>query len=300
MCLKRSATLLTVAALAALFAGSAQADTLSVRIAIGTDDAEEHLTEGNAIDLGSSDLEIGAEGGGGDAQLIGMRFVDINIPRGATINSASIQFTVDETDDEVQTMPIQIFGELGDALTFTGSTGNISSRERTGAVVNWEDIPPWPTVGEADIDQQTPDIGGVIQAIVNQGTWAPNNALVIMMTGHAQFERTAESFDGSAGQAALLSIDFDPTNIFVFGDFNDDGAVDVADFQILLANFNTGTTFAEGDSTFDGVVDLHDFIDFRQSFEAAAAGAASVPEPSAMILAMLALAGFARTFQRRR
>ena len=109
----------------------AHADTLSVRVADGNDDAEEHLNEGNGIDLGSSDLEIGAEGGGSDAQLIGLRFLDIDIPRGATINSAHIQFTVDETDNETQTGPIQIFGELGDSLAFTSATGDISSRTRT-------------------------------------------------------------------------------------------------------------------------------------------------------------------------
>ena len=304
MCLRRVPMLLTVAVFVALlsapWADRAHADTLSVRIASGTDDAEEHFAEGGGMDLTSSDQEIGAEGGGADAQWIGYRFLNIDIPRGATINSANIQFTVDETDDEVQTMPIQIFGELGDAATFASSSRNISSRERTGIFVDWEDIPPWPTVKDAGPDQQTPNIGSVIQAIVNQGTWAPNNALVILMSPHAQFERTAESFNGTASEAAFLTIDFDRSNIILFGDFNFDGAIDLADYQILVANFNLGTTFAEGDFTFDGVVDLSDFIGFRLAFEAAAVGGAAVPEPGAMILATMALAGFAGTFRRRR
>ncbi len=84
------------------------------------------------------------------------------------------------------------------------------------------------------------------------------------------------------------------------GDFNGDGTLDVADFQVLVANYRTGTTYAEGDFTTDGVVDLRDFVGFRLAFEAAAAGGAAVPEPSAMILAMMALAAFAKTFRRRR
>ncbi len=79
-----------------------------------------------------------------------------------------------------------------------------------------------------------------------------------------------------------------------------DGAIDLADYQILVDNYNVGTTFAEGDFTFDGVVDLSDFIGFRLAFEAAAGGVAAVPEPGAMILATMALAGFAGTFRRRR
>jgi hypothetical protein len=272
------------------------ADTLSVSVASGNDDAEEN-NAGN-IDLTSSDLEIGAQGGGADAQLIGMRFIDIDIPRGALINSASIQFTVDEVDDEVQSMPIQIFGELGASLAFTSSVGDISSRTRTGTFVNWEDIPPWLTVGDAGPDQQTPDITPVIQTIINQSTWAPNNALVIMLSPLNNFERTAESFNGDANAAPLLTIDFDPSTTILLGDFNFDGAIDSADFQILVENFQTGTTFEEGDFTFDGGVDLYDFAGFRNAFEAASVGGAAVPEPSGMML--LALAGFACTCRQRR
>ena len=112
-CERRWTAFLTVVMSVALTAAGAHADMLSVRIANGNDDSEEHLNEGNSIDIGSSDLEIGAEDGEGDAQLIGLRFLNIGIPRNATINSANIQFTVDETDDEVQTIPIQIFGGAG-------------------------------------------------------------------------------------------------------------------------------------------------------------------------------------------
>jgi hypothetical protein len=298
-CLRRATALIAAAVFVALLAGHVQADTLEVRIADGNDDAEEDPSGG--IDLGSSDLEIGAEGGGTTAQWIGLRFLDIDIPRGATINSANIQFTVDETDDEVQTMPIQIFGEVGDGLAFSGSAQDITNRGRTGASVNWEDIPAWATEGEAGPDQLTPDIGPVVQSIVNQGTWAPNNPLVILMAPHANFERTAESFNGSADSAAFLTIDFDPTKLIVFGDFNADGAINLDDYNILTTNFHkTGATFAEGDFTFDGTVDLHDFVGFRQAFEAASVGAAAVPEPGGMILVMLGLAGFGGMFRRRR
>ena len=86
------------------------AETLEVRVSDGLDDAEEHLTEGNAIDITSSDLELGAEDGGTDTQEIGIRFRDITVPASTTINSASIQFTVDEADDEETS--VLILGEL--------------------------------------------------------------------------------------------------------------------------------------------------------------------------------------------
>ena len=52
-CLRRTATLLIVAVFVALFSGRAHAVELSVRIANGTDDAEEENS--GAIDLTSSD-----------------------------------------------------------------------------------------------------------------------------------------------------------------------------------------------------------------------------------------------------
>lgn len=289
--------LLMMTVLVSLFSAPLCADELSVRIADGNDDAEEN--PGGGIDLGSSDLEIGAEGGGSSAQWIGLRFRDIDIPRGATINSANIQFTVDETDDEVQTIPIQIYGEVGDSLAFTGNANDITNRTRTGNFVEWTNIPPWLTEGEAGPDQLTPDIGPVVQSIVNQSTWAANNAMVLLLSPHENFERTAESFNGSADSAPLLTIDFDPTKLTLFGDFNADGKVDIADFQILAANFHkTDATSAEGDFNFDGRIDLHDFAGFRQAFESAAAGAAaSVPEPSSMMLGLIALVGFVQRFR---
>jgi hypothetical protein len=73
------------------------------------------------------------------------------------------------------------------------------------------------------------------------------------------------------------------------GDFNEDGAVDSADFQILVSNYRTGTTFAEGDFTFDGVVDLRDFLGFRQAFNSGTGGgAAAVPEPNSLVMALVA------------
>lgn len=82
------------------------------------------------------------------------------------------------------------------------------------------------------------------------------------------------------------------------GDFNDDGNIDMADFQIMLDNFNEQFTITEartrGDMNFNGAVDLHDFGQFRAAFHAQGA---AVPEPGALGLAaigVLALIGVAR------
>jgi hypothetical protein len=67
-----------------------------VRVSDGDDDAEEDPN--GDISRGSSDLELIKDGS--NEQILGLRFAGLNIPQGAQILNARIQFTVDQTDDE--------------------------------------------------------------------------------------------------------------------------------------------------------------------------------------------------------
>lgn len=68
------------------------------------------------------------------------------------------------------------------------------------------------------------------------------------------------------------------------GDFNSDGAVNVDDFSILVANFNTAGGADKGDFNFDGQVNLLDFAGLKQAFNANGPAAAAVPEPGGLTL----------------
>lgn len=171
----------------------------SVRVNASSDDAEESIATG-AIDLTSSDLEFTQDGA--TQQYVGMRFTGVNVPKGAIITSAHIQFATDETQPDATNVNIR--GQASDnAATFTAGTGNISSRPLTTASVSWAP-PVWSVLQEAGVNQRTPDLSAVIQEIVNRSGWSLGNALVIRVdgTGH----RTAESWDGSAPEAAQLVI----------------------------------------------------------------------------------------------
>lgn len=79
------------------------------------------------------------------------------------------------------------------------------------------------------------------------------------------------------------------------GDFNFDGEVDDADYEIVRDNFLTGTSYAEGDFNFDGRVNLDDFAGLKEVVSQTAG--AVVPEPSGQLMFLLlfgALAGFLR------
>ena len=78
-------------------------ETVCATISSSTDDAEEE-TIGGAMDLNSSDLELCTDRG--TSQWVGMRFNNLNIPQGANIVNAYIQFETDETgNDDPATSP---------------------------------------------------------------------------------------------------------------------------------------------------------------------------------------------------
>jgi hypothetical protein len=152
----------------------------------------------------SSDLELVYDPYVGSNQTVGIRFSGVDIPRGAAIANAYVQFQVDEPSSGTAALTIE--GEnVDDASTFAYSDGNISSRTRTATAVSWYPE-AWVTVGEAGPDQRTPDISSVIQEIVDRDGWSAGNSLVIIITGTG--ERVAESYNGDPNGAPLLHVDY--------------------------------------------------------------------------------------------
>lgn len=175
------------------------ADSLEVWVSADTDDAEENAA--GAIDLTSSDLELIRAS---SDQQVGMRFQNITIPQGATINSAYIEFATDETGPTVATSLIFRGEAHNNAITFSGSSNNISNRATTSASVKWDIAAQWDTVHEK---HPSPDLSSIIQEIVDRSGWASGNALVIIVTGSGK--RVAESYrGGGADLAPRLFVDY--------------------------------------------------------------------------------------------
>ena len=164
-------------------------------------DSVENITSG-VVDRDGGDLAMVHEGG--TAQLVGLRFNGVNIPAGVTITSASIRFTADETDSDP--MSTTIYGEQNvTPLTFNTSN-NISGRTRTSASSAWNNIPSWTVPDESAANQTTADLTSIVQEIIGLGGWASGNSMAFILEGWG--ERTAESFEGSASSAAILTVDY--------------------------------------------------------------------------------------------
>ena len=174
---------------------------VDVAVAASSDDAEENTATGS-VSRSSTDLELITDKS--KDQLIGVRFTGLNIPPGAVIVNAYLQFTVDEVSTGAAALTIG--GEASDdALTFSSASGNISSRLDTIATVAWAP-PDWTTVGESGLAQQTPDISAIIQEIVGRDGWTATSSLALTISGTGT--RTAESYNGSQAGAPQLHIEY--------------------------------------------------------------------------------------------
>ena len=177
----------------------AEPTVVEVRVSSSSDDAEEKAS--GSVSLSSSDLEMIQDS---SAQTVGIRFAGIEVPQGATIVDAYLQFQVDEKDTGETTLEIR--GEaVDDAATFSSSSFDITSRAVTSASSTWSP-PAWSTVGEAGAAQQTSDLTAVVQEIVDRGGWSAANAMAFVIDGVGK--RVAESFDGKAAAAPLLHIEY--------------------------------------------------------------------------------------------
>lgn len=233
--LQRFRLLAMVFAIATLVSiGQTRAELLEIRVsqtsggADFSDDVEEFLSNADSfdqpigrVDVASSDLELGTDyrttvGQGPYNQLVGLRFLNVTIPTGSVINSASIQFMVDEDDKSAITASYDIFGELSvNPDTYADSetaSFTVSTRATTTNSVQWQNVPSWTgNVGSAGPDQETPDLSLILQELIDQPGWSSGNPVAFQISAMAGFEgssRVAESSKNDLVKRPMLKVDF--------------------------------------------------------------------------------------------
>lgn len=183
--------------------------TLSVAIASGADDAEQ--SDAGTVYLAGIDLALvnDSAGGAGD-QIVGLRFTDLPIPRGAIIHSATIQFAADESQSAATVLNF-CAEAADDAAAFAATANNLGARSRTSLGVPWQPA-AW-VARQSGAAQRSPNLAGLVQEVVLRPGWTPGNALVFLVSGSGR--RTADSFDKAGGIPARLDVTFaSPTPLY--------------------------------------------------------------------------------------
>jgi len=178
----------------------------------GNDSVEDQLDRG--MYMGSSDLELPNDGG---LQVIGLRFLNVGVPKGVTVTNAYIEFTVDETSG-TEPANLIIDGELSpDAPPFANVDYNVANRTGTMAKVEWTPE-PWPTTGQR---HQTSDISAVINEIIQQKGWDLGNAMALMIRDNPDNPSKANRVAAS-NTSTLLHVEF--SSQFAYGPTPADGS----------------------------------------------------------------------------
>ena len=168
--------------------------TLNLQVAASSDDAFESAAA--AVTLNGLTIPLAAAG-----QWGGLRFNNVTIPQGATINTATLQIYIHSTaTDNVQA---DFYCEAADdAGTFTTGSGDISGRARTTAKVS---------VSANNVGTGWYSVTGMapaVQEVTDRGGWASGNDLVVIIDPVAGTDLQFRTWDHDTSLAAKLDIDY--------------------------------------------------------------------------------------------
>ncbi len=179
-----------------------------VTFAASSDDAEQENDEIDA--LFDDDIDAGWEGEPEDQNVLtaGLRFRDLYIPKGATIDSAFIIVHSHEAKTAEDVADLTIACEATDNAETFNESDLIDSRTLTTAQLNWVVDEPWGLW----TPHSTPDLKDLVQEVVDRDGWESGNAIAFIILGKDQgpsevenarefesFENIADPEDGGDG-----------------------------------------------------------------------------------------------------
>lgn len=179
--------------------------TVSFDIQSGGDDS---TLDGSTFSATDTQVKMGKSDGSTSVNNF-IRFVNITIPQGATISSATLSFSgIGESYEPVN---LQIGAYNGDTATAPTTAEEFISNQNTltTAKINWDNIPAQ-TWGEV---MTTPDISSVVQEIVNRSGWTSGNNMMIWIGDNASAgyaKRFYFSYEyGGSEQKMKLTVTYD-------------------------------------------------------------------------------------------
>ncbi len=139
----------------------------------------------------------------GHQQYVGLRFQNVLVPQGATINEAYVVFKADESNSGSVTLTIAGY-DTDDAPEWN-SDYCVSSATKTSATESWT-----PVAWTAGTSYNSDTISEIIEEIVGRTGWDSGNALSLIIYDQSSgtTKRVAESRNKSNGVPARLVISY--------------------------------------------------------------------------------------------
>jgi MSHA biogenesis protein MshQ len=153
--------------------------TLTVQISATTDDAR-NINGNGTFNSNNTTYRLGNDAG--TDVWIGWRWLNITVPQGATINSATLDLFSAQTGVGTTALAIFYGEKVANPVTFSNTTANKpEGRARTTAsVAKSFNVANFNSASSFGLDLV--DVTTLVQEIVNQATFASGNALVLV--GH--------------------------------------------------------------------------------------------------------------------
>ena len=156
-----------------------------------------------------------------ETQRVGVRFQDVQIPQGATVTGAYLDFTTDDPSSNTPTASLSVqIEESSTPATFSATTGNVSARSWSASSVSW--TPEQITTEVVDIDEvatevpspsvlSTPNLASLVQQVVDRGDWCGGKDMAFSIVGTGT--RAVRSYDFDPTAAPVLRVTYDATTI---------------------------------------------------------------------------------------
>lgn len=175
----------------------------SFQLMSGADDTEEW--ENGYAKLNSGTLQLTFDTSSTGNQTVGFRFASVEVPQGAVIMDAWIQFTARKKNSEPTSLVIQGVAS-SNTSAFTTVRNSVSTLPLTTASVAWSP-PAWNVTFERGPLQESPNLGEIVSEIVSRPDWVSGNAMSFVITGTGV--RVVSAFEDGAERAATLYVLYD-------------------------------------------------------------------------------------------
>ncbi len=148
-------------------------------------------------------LRIG--GCGQTACYTGLRFTNINLPKGSIINSAYVEYNAAQSNS-LANVAVEIAGHDSDNSSLFSSSNKPSQRTLTAAKVT----PQTDTVVAANQWYRLGNISSIVQEVIDRDNWQTGNSISLIIRATSPTEQDtgilAHSYDGNSERAPRLVI----------------------------------------------------------------------------------------------